>query len=132
MDPISDMIIRIKNAQAVKHERVTIPFSKVKLQIAQILNDAGYVGGVERLKRKAKRAELEYVDLALKYKDGAGAISGIRIVSRPSRHIYIKAHEIKAVRSGYGCAIVSTSKGIMTSQAARKAGLGGEVLFEIW
>jgi small subunit ribosomal protein S8 len=132
MDPISDMMIRIKNAQAVGHERVTIPFSKVKLQIANILNNAGYVDGVERTKKKAKRAELEYLDVALKYVDGAGAISGIRIVSRPSRHIYIKADAIKPVRSGFGSAIVSTSKGIMTSQDARKAGLGGEVLFEIW
>ncbi len=132
MDPISDMMIRIKNAQAVAHEHVSIPFSNVKLQIATILCDAGYVTSVERTKKKAKRSELDYLDLALKYKDGEGAISGIRIVSRPSRHIYIKASEIKPVRSGYGSAIVSTSQGIMTSQAARKAGLGGEVLFEIW
>lgn len=132
MDPISDMLIRIKNAQAVGHERVSIPFSKVKLQIAQILNSAGYVGEVERRTRKAKRAEVEYLDLALKYNDGEGAISGIRIVSRPSRHIYVKASAIKPVRSGFGSAVVSTSKGIMTSQDARKGGMGGEVLFEIW
>jgi len=132
MDPISDMIIRIKNAQAVAHEHVVIPFSNVKLQIANVLKDAGYVTTVERTKKKAKRAELDYVDVTLKYNEGEGAISGVRIISRPSRHIYIKASEIKPVRSGYGSAIVSTSKGIMTSQLARKAGLGGEVLFEIW
>ena len=132
MDPISDMINRIKNAQAVGHEHVVIPFSNVKLQIATVLNDAGYVSAVERTTKKAKRAELDYLDVTLKYNDGEGAISGVRIVSRPSRHLYIKASEIKPVRSGYGSAIVSTSKGVMTSQAARKAGLGGEVLFEIW
>lgn len=132
MDPISDMLIRIKNAQAVGHERVSIPFSKVKLQIAQILKTAGYVGEVERRKRSTKRSEVEYLDLALKYDGSEGAISGIRIVSRPSRHIYIKASQIKPVRSGFGSAIVSTSKGIMTSQEARKSGLGGEVMFEIW
>ena len=126
------MLNRIKNAQAVGHERVSIPFSKVKLQIAQILKTAGYVGEVERRTRTTKRSEIEYLDLALKYEAGAGAISGIRIVSRPSRHIYIKASQIKPVRSGYGSAIVSTSKGIMTSQEARKSGLGGEVMFEIW
>ncbi|MBP6886084.1 MAG: 30S ribosomal protein S8 [Candidatus Pacebacteria bacterium] len=132
MDPISDMMNRIKNAQAVDHERVSIPFSNVKLQIAQILSDAGFVAGFERTKKKAKRAELDYIEVVLKYNAGEGAISGLRIISRPSRHIYIKASEIKPVRSGYGSAIVSTSQGIMTSQAARKAGLGGEVLFEIW
>jgi len=132
MDPISDMLTRIKNAQAVGHERVSIPFSNVKLQIATILKEAGYVGDLERRKRTAKRAEVEYLDLALKYDDGVGAISGIRIISRPSRHIYIKSDQIKPVRSGFGSAVVSTSKGIMTSQSARKAGLGGEVMFEIW
>jgi small subunit ribosomal protein S8 len=126
------MLTRIKNAQAVGHERVSIPFSNVKLQIAQLLHAAGYVGEVERRTRKAKRSEIEYLDLALKYTDGVGAISGLRIISRPSRHIYIKASEIRAVRSGHGSAIVSTSKGIMTSQEARKTGLGGEVMFEIW
>lgn len=132
MDPITDMLTRITNAQAVGHERVEIPFSNVRLQILQLLKSAGYVGDVERRKRKAKKAEIEYFDVALRYADGAGAISGLRVISRPSRHIYIKAAEIRPVRSGYGTAIVSTSKGIMTSQEAKKTGLGGEVLFEIW
>jgi small subunit ribosomal protein S8 len=139
MDPISDMLTRIKNAQAVNHERVSVPFSNVKHQIAQILKNAGYLSDIERRTRKAKRAEVEYLDLRLKYlpdgqagEHGVGAISGLRIVSRPSRHIYIKASDIKPVRSGFGSAVVSTSKGIMTSQEARKAGLGGEVMFEIW
>lgn len=133
MDPISDMLNRIKNAQAVGRERVSVPFSKVKLQIAQLLNAAGYVGEVERRTRKTKKSEVEYLDMALKYTDGTeGAIAGMRIISRPSRHIYIKASQIRAVRSGYGTAVVSTSKGIMTSQDARKNGLGGEVMFEIW
>ncbi len=133
MDPISDMLNRIKNAQAVGHGRVTVPFSKVKLQIAQLLNAAGYIGEVERRTRKTKKSEVEYLDVALKYTQGTeGAIAGLRIVSRPSRHIYIKAGQIRPVRSGYGTAIVSTSKGIMTSQDARKSGLGGEVMFEIW
>jgi small subunit ribosomal protein S8 len=133
MDPISDMLNRIKNAQAVGRERVTIPFSNVKLQIAQLLNAAGYVGDVERRTRTTKKSEIAYLDLALKYTaDKEGAIAGLRIISRPSRHIYIKASQIRPVRSGYGTAVVSTSKGIMTSQDARKNGLGGEVMFEIW
>ncbi|MCC6934172.1 MAG: 30S ribosomal protein S8 [Candidatus Yanofskybacteria bacterium] len=137
MDPITDMITRITNAQAVGHERVDVPFSKVKLHIAQLLKSAGYLAEVERRKRKGKKVEIEYLELTLKYHaDGvagqAGAISGVRIVSRPSRHIYIKAADIRPVRSGYGSAILSTSKGIMMSQEAKKQGLGGEVMFEIW
>jgi small subunit ribosomal protein S8 len=133
MDPITDMLNRIKNAQAVGHERVSVPFSNVKLQIAQLLSAAGYVGEVERRTRKAKKSEVAYLDIALKYTEASeGAIAGMRVISRPSRHIYIKASQIRPVRSGYGTAVVSTSKGIMTSQDARKGGLGGEVLFEIW
>lgn len=132
MDPISDMLVRIKNAQAVRSEHVVIPFSKMKFRIATILKEAGYVADVERKKRKAKKAEIEFLSLALKYDQGDGAVHGIKIVSRPSRHMYIKAKDIKPVRSGYGMAMLSTSKGILTSSEARKAGLGGEVLFEIW
>jgi len=132
MDPISDMLTRIKNAQAARKEHVSVPFSNVKFRIATILKEAGYLAGVDRKKRKAVKAEVEYIDMDLKYEDSLGAISGIRIISRPSRHIYTKAHEIRPVRSGFGSAIVSTSQGIMTSQDARKAKLGGEVLFEIW
>ncbi len=132
MDPISDMLTRITNAQAVGHERVTIPFSNVKFQIAQLLHSAGYVGEIERSKRKAKKSEIEYIDIVLKYNDGEGAISGLKIVSRPSRHLYVKAAAIRPVRSGYGTAVISTSKGVMTSQEARKSGLGGELMFEIW
>jgi small subunit ribosomal protein S8 len=132
MDPISDMITRIRNAQAVNRERVSVPFSKLKLAIATLLAEAGYVGSVERRKRKARTAEIEYLDIALKYTDGVGAISGLRMISSPSRHIYIKSDDIKPVRSGYGMAVVSTPRGVMTSMAARKERVGGEVLFEIW
>lgn len=132
MDPISDMITRITNAQAAGHERVSIPFSNVKLHIAQLLRVAGYVGDVARAKRATKKAEIEYLDVAIKLADGVGAISGTRIISRPSRHIYVKASAIKPVRSGFGVGVFSTSKGIMTSQEAKKQGLGGELLFEIW
>ena len=132
MDPISDMLTRIQNAQAARKEQVSVPFSKVKYRIATLLKEAGYFANVERRKRKDAKTEFEYIDMDLKYADGQGAISGIRIISRPSRHIYTKASELRPVRSGYGSAIVSTSQGIMTSQAARKANLGGEIMFEIW
>jgi len=126
------MLTRIKNAQAARKEHVWVPFSKVKLSIATLLKDAGYISAVDRKKRTARTAEIEWLDLTLKYQDSMGAISGIRIISRPSRHIYIKAAELRPIRSGYGLAAVSTSKGIMTSKEAKKANLGGEVLFEIW
>ncbi len=130
--PISDMLIRIKNAQAVKGEYVVMPFSKVKFKIANILKEAGYVSEVERKNKKAKKAEHEYLQLTLKYQDNQGTLNGIKIISRPSRKMYIKAKDIKLVRSGYGLAIISTPKGIMSSKEAKKLGLGGEIICEVW
>jgi small subunit ribosomal protein S8 len=132
MDPISDMLIRIKNAQAVKSEQVVMPFSKVKLKIAGILKEAGYLYDVERKSKKAKKAEHEYLQLTLKYQDGQGALNGVKIISRPSRRMYVKSKDIKPVRSGFGLAVISTPKGIMNSREARKAGLGGEIICEVW
>lgn len=132
MDPISDMLIQIKNAQAVGHEQVALPFSKMKLRIAEILKDRGYLADVERKNKKGKKSEREYLYLTLKYQDNQGALSGIKIISRPSRRMYIKAKEIKPVRSGYGLAIISTPQGVMDSKEARKNNLGGEILFEVW
>ncbi|MEX2090798.1 MAG: 30S ribosomal protein S8 [Candidatus Paceibacterota bacterium] len=140
MDPISDMLIQIKNAQAVGHEQVALPFSRVKFRVAEILKDAGYLSSVERKKKSfgggtasaENKIEHEYLYVSLKYKDNEGALSGIKIISRPSRRMYIKAQEIKLVRSGYGLAVISTSKGIMNSKEARKNNLGGEILFEVW
>src|SRR3989344_668702 len=116
MDPIADMLIRIKNAQAVKGEQVVMPFSKVKFKIANILKEAGYISGIERKKKSSakggsasggKKAEHEYFQLTLNYKDNQGALSGVKIISRPSRRMYIKAKDVKQVRSGYGLAIIS-------------------------
>jgi small subunit ribosomal protein S8 len=90
------------------------------------------IAGVERGKRKARTAEVDVLNLELKYTDGVGAISGTRLVSKPSRHLYSKAHQLRPVRSGYGVAIITTPAGIMTNVEARKARTGGEVLFEIW
>ena len=132
MDPIADMLIRIKNAQAVRGEQVVMPFSRVKFKIAGILKEAGYISEIERKIKKAKKAEHEYLQLTLKYQDNQGAMSGVKVISRPSRRMYIKAKEIKSVRSGYGIAIISTSKGIMNSREARKLGLGGEIICEVW
>jgi len=131
-DPISDILIRIKNAQAVKSEQVFVPFSKAKLKIAGILKEGGFIAEVDRKNKKMKKSEAEFPLLPLKYSDGEGAIGGIKIISRPSRRMYIKAKEIKLVRSGYGMAVISTPEGIMSSREARKKNLGGELMFEIY
>lgn len=129
---VIDMLIRIKNAQQAKHEHVLVPLSKAKLQIADILKEAGFLTNVEKKIKKTRKSEHEYVSIQLKYKDGNEGISGINIISKPSRRIYVGAKDIKPVRSGYGISILSTPKGMMVSSEARKQNLGGELLFEIW
>jgi small subunit ribosomal protein S8 len=131
-DPISDMLIQIKNAQMVSHDQVLLPFSKMKFALANVLKSTGYLADVERKKNKTKKTEHEYLLLTLKYADGAGVLQGVKIISKPSRRMYIKAADIRTVRSGYGLAIISTSHGIMSSKDAWKQKLGGELLCEIW
>ena len=131
-DPISDLLIRIKNAQLVSHDQVLIPFSKMKFAMANVLKAGGYLTEVERKNKKAKKTEHEYLLLTLKYQDGEGAIQGMKIISKPSRRMYIKAEAIRPVHSGYGLAIISTSQDVMNSRDARKQKLGGELICEIW
>lgn len=131
-DPISDLLIRIKNAQAVSHDQVLVPFSKMKFAMANVLKADGYLADVERKSKKVKKTEHDYLLLTLKYNDGEGAIQEIKIISKPSRRMYIKAEDIRPVRSGYGLAIVSTSQGVMNSRDAKKQKLGGELICEIW
>ena len=132
MYPIADMLTTIMNAQAVNKESVILPFSKMKFDIANVLKASGYLAGVERKKRKVKKSEQEFISATLKYDEYGSSISGIKIISRPSRRMYIKASQIKPVRSGHGISVVSTPKGVMSSKEARKHKLGGEILFEIW
>lgn len=132
MYPIADMLTAIMNAQAVNKESAVFPFSRMKFDIANILKVGGFVAGVERKKRKTKKLEQEFLSIILKYNNNEPAISGIKLISRPSRRMYIKAGQIKPVRSGYGISVISTSKGVMSSKEARKQNLGGEILFEVW
>ena len=133
MYPIGDMLIRIQNAQAVGKEHVSVPFSKMKLSIAQILRENKFVSEIERKKKKARKSEHEYLSIALKYdEDKNPAVSGFKLISKPSRHMYIGVKDIKLIHSGHGIAVISTSKGIMSSKEARKQNLGGEILFEVW
>ncbi len=131
-NPVIDMLIRIKNAQMAKSEHVLVSLSKTKLKIAEILKSAGFLSDIEIKKKKSRKTEHDYILLQLKYNDGQGALNGIKIISKPSRKIYVKSKDIKPVRSGYGMSIISTPKGVMSSKEARKHNLGGELMFEIW
>ena len=122
-DPIADMLTRIRNAQSVEKTAVTMPSSKLKVAIAQVLKDEGYIDGFA-IKGDAK-AELE---IALKYYAGRPVIERIERVSRPGLRIYKGRHDIPNVMNGLGVAIVTTPKGVMTDRKARAAGIGGEVL----
>jgi small subunit ribosomal protein S8 len=122
-DPIADMLTRIRNAQMVEKASVTMPSSKLKVAIAQVLKDEGYIDNFA-VKGDAK-AELE---IALKYYAGRPVIERIERVSRPGLRIYKGRHDIPSVMNGLGVAIVTTPKGVMTDRKARQAGIGGEVL----
>jgi len=127
-DPITDMLNRIKSAQAVEKTDVLIPLSKIKNEIALILSKEGFVGEV----KKVSKGKINELEISLKYNDKLPATAGAKRVSKPGQRIYKTVHEIKKVKGGYGMSIISTSKGLMTNKEARKAKVGGEVLLEIW
>lgn len=123
-DPIADMLTRIRNAQAVEKAVVSMPASKLKTAIAQVLKDEGYIDGFQ-VKDVGGKKELE---IALKYYAGRPVIERIERVSRPGLRVYRGAKSIPRVMNGLGVAIVTTPKGVMTDRKARAAGVGGEVL----
>jgi small subunit ribosomal protein S8 len=122
-DPIADMLTRIRNAQSVEKTAVSMPSSKLKVAIAQVLKDEGYIDGFA-VKGESK-AELE---IALKYYAGRPVIERIERVSRPGLRVYKGRHSIPQVQNGLGVAIVTTPQGVMTDRKARASGIGGEVL----
>jgi len=128
-DPIADMINRIKTAQAVSKKTIRVPFSSMKYEIAKILESKQWIGKVEKKGKKARKV----LEIELKYhENGEGYIVGINRVSTPGQRIYAPVSRIKKVRDGAGVSIISTSKGLMTNYEARKAGLGGEILIEVY
>ena len=135
-DPISDMITRIRNAVTAKHTRVDMPASKLKAEIARILQDEGYVQGfrlVEEPATKAGRQSRQLIRIFLKYgPHGERVITGLERISRPGRRVYLGVEEVPHVLGGLGTNILTTSRGVMTGRAARKAGVGGEVLCNVW
>ena len=128
-DPIADMLTRLRNAVAVGHERVSMPSSKLKVTIAQILVDEGYIDRYE-LSENGHRKSLE---LVLRYGERRQpAIEGIKRISRPGHRVYKGASDLPRVQGGLGVAVVSTSQGLMPDREARRRRLGGEILCEVW
>jgi len=128
MDPISNMLTAIRNAIAVNHRTVSIPFSNLKYEIAKILEKQGFVEKVRKVGKKTKKS----IVITLKYQQGIPVISGLKRISKPGQRIYLSSKRLKRVKGGYGIAIISTSKGLMTDREARKQNLGGEVICEVW
>ena len=128
-DPIADMLTRIRNASSSKHESVTVPSSKMKLAIAKILNDEGYIAGYEVIEDDKQGV----IKITLKYgANKTSVITGLKRVSKPGLRVYANKEELPRVLNGLGTAIISTSQGLKTDKEAREAGIGGEVLAYIW
>ncbi|HYB24467.1 MAG TPA: 30S ribosomal protein S8 [Solirubrobacteraceae bacterium] len=130
-DPIADFLTRVRNAIHAAHETVEVPASKLKGEIARILDEQGYIDSWSLIPAQSGAGEL--IQIRLKYtEDRRSAISGLRRVSRPGQRTYVDAKHIPKVLGGMGTAIVSTSHGVMTGHDARAAGVGGEVLAQVW
>ena len=127
-DPISDMLTRIRNASVINKPGVSMPYSKVKFAVAKILEKEGYINGVDVEESTDKKKTLV---ISLKYEKGKSSIQSIKRISTPGCRVYKKADELKAVLSGFGMAIVSTSNGLMTNKEAKSRRLGGEVICEV-
>lgn len=128
-DPISDMLTRIRNANHQRHATVDIPASKIKLAIAEILKEEGYIADYEVIEENVQgtiRISLKYIN------EKERVITGIRRISKPGLRIYVNSNELPTVLGGLGIAIISTSNGIMTDKEARKQKVGGEVLCYVW
>ena len=127
-DPIADMLARLRNAALARHERTEMPSSKMRVSIAKLLKEEGYVDDV-----RETEGPKPTLTVILRYgRDRASAIDGTRRVSRPGRRVYVRSDQIPRVRNGYGIAVLSTSSGIISDRQARKMGVGGELLCEVW
>lgn len=133
MDTIANMLTKIRNAQRAGHKEVEIPASRLKLALAKILEKEGFVDGAS----EEKSGNFSNIKISLKYYNESGleknpAISGIKRISRVGQRIYVKSKDIRSVKNRFGIAIISTSKGLMTDYEAKKQGLGGEYVCEVW
>ncbi len=129
MDQIADMITRIKNAQDVKKESVIFPYSKIKFEIATLLEKEGFLKSVSKKGKKITK----FIEAELVYEaDGSPKVQGVARVSKLSKRVYQKAKDLRSVKYGTGLMILTTPKGIMTNRDAKKEKVGGELLFKIW
>ena len=137
-DPIADMLTRLRHAVLAKHARVDVPVSKLKVEIAKILEDEGYIQGFKLVDEKSPAAAKaaaprQVIRILLKYgPNGEKVITGVERISRPGRRVYFRSTEVPAVLGGLGTSILTTSRGVMTGRAAMRAGVGGEVLCNVW
>jgi len=127
-DPIADMLTRIRNSMLIKSDKVDIPISKMKLEIAKIMKEEGFIRAYKILKDR-KQGTLRVIP---KYVDNQSIITGLKRVSRPGRRYYVNKDEIPKVMGGLGVAILTTSKGIMSDKTCRQEGVGGEVICYVW
>ncbi len=132
-DPIADMLTRIRNATIARHPRVDMPSSLLKVEIARILESEGYIQSFKVIDAVPGESVQAQLRVALKYGPrGERVITGIQRVSRPGRRVYFGRHEVPDVLAGLGTSILTTSRGVMTGREAVKAGVGGEVLCNVW
>jgi small subunit ribosomal protein S8 len=133
-DPIADMLTRIRNAVQSKHTRVDMPASRLKAEIARILQDEGYIQGFKIVDESGEGgASRQVIRILLKYgPHGERVISGIERVSRPGRRVYFGRDDVPRVLGGLGTSILTTSRGVMSGREAAKAGVGGELLCNVW
>ncbi len=134
-DPIADMLARLRNAVQAKHARVDIPASRLKTEIARILLTEGYIAGYRAVEEtvKDRKTPVRRIRVFLKYgPHGERVITGIQRISRPGRRVYFSRDQVPPVLGGLGISILTTSRGVMTGREAVKAGVGGEVLCNVW
>ncbi len=132
-DPIADMLTRIRNAGAVGKKSVVLPMSKIKFAIAKILEQEGYVLKTEKIQQKVKSSSFDQIRIVLKYKkSGKPSIEHVKRISKPGLRVYVGKNDIPRVLNNLGFAIISTSEGLLTNKQARKKGVGGEVICEIY
>ena len=127
-DPIADMLTRIRNANQMRYKEVEVPSSKIKVEIAKILKNEGFIADYKVKKNNIQ----DILVLSLKYDGKQRVITGLKRISKPGLRVYVKANEVPSVLNGLGIAIISTSKGMMTDKEARKGSHGGEVVAYIW
>jgi small subunit ribosomal protein S8 len=124
VDPIADMLARLRNAHQALHQKVAVPRSKMKLAISEILKNEGYILDYSAGERD--------ITVELKYDGGAPLISGMKRVSKPGRRVYVGAQDIPSVQNGLGICVLSTSRGVLAGGEAKAQNIGGELLFEVW